>query len=137
LQGKKRDFRDVSRLTAISGRDGYPSLLCTAGDRAISNEKAFDDCVILSEEAFDPDAVFLEDIVDDNVLPYPSLAVEGLTESKDRRKGRLEMRPDDVAANEPISPDTTLPNADLGPDQLDVYGWEPSLWKKIRGYFRF
>jgi len=107
------------------------------GDRAISKEKAFDDCVILSKEAFDPDAVFLDDIVDDEVLPYPSLAVEGLTEARDRRKGRLELRPEDAAANEPISPDTTLPNTELGPDQLDVYGWEPSLWKKIRGYFRF
>jgi hypothetical protein len=37
---------------------------------AISNDKAFDDCVIMNKEAFDPDAVFLDDIVDDDVLPY-------------------------------------------------------------------
>ena len=102
--------------------------------RTISKDKAFDDCVILSKDAFDPDAVFLEDIVDDNVLPYLSLAVDGLTEHRDERKGRLEMRPDD-AANDSPSPDTTMPVVQLDSDQLDVYGWEPSLWKKIKGYF--
>ena len=48
----------------------------------ISKEKAFDDCMILSEDSFDPDAVFLDDIVDDDVLPYLSLSVDGLTESR-------------------------------------------------------
>jgi len=90
--------------------------------------------VFLSKEAFDPDAVFLDDIVDDNVLPYLSLAVDGLTEPADGKKGKLEMRPDDVAANEPLPPDTTMPVATLGDELLDVYGWEPSLWKKIKGY---
>lgn len=47
------------------------------------------------------------------------------------------MRPEDVAANESIAPDTTMPVVALEPEQLDVYGWEPSLWKKIRGYLRF
>ena len=28
-----------------------------------------------------------------------------------------------------------MPVATLDPDQLDVYGWETSLWKKIKGYF--
>lgn len=93
--------------------------------------------MILSKETFDPDAVFFDDIVDDDVLPYLSLAVDGLTDSSDGRKGRLELRPQDVAANEAISPDTTMPVAILGEDQLDVYGWEPSLWKKIRGYIGF
>lgn len=101
---------------------------------AISSEKSFDDCVILSKETFDPDAVFMDDIVDDEVLPYLSLAVDGLTDAADSKKGRLELRPEDVAANEPISPDTTMPVAALGEDQLDVYGWESSLWKKIKGY---
>lgn len=90
--------------------------------------------MILSKEAFDPDAVFLDDIVDDKVLPYLSLAVDGLTDSSDGKKGKLELRPDDVAANEDICPDTTMPVAILGEDQLDVYGWESSLWKKIKGY---
>jgi len=93
--------------------------------------------VILSKDVFDPDAVFLDDIVDDKVLPNPNLAVDGLTDSRDRKKRKLELRPEDVAANEPIPPDTTMPVATLGPDQLDVYGWEPSLWKKIKGYFGF
>ena len=45
------------------------------GTTISDHNNAFDDCVILSKEAFDPDAVFLDDIVDDEVLPYLSLAV--------------------------------------------------------------
>ncbi len=93
--------------------------------------------MILSREAFDPDAVFLDDIVDDNVLPYLSLEVDGLTSSVDGRKGKLELRPDDVAANEPVRPDTTIPVVAFDPEGLEVYGWESSLWKKIRGYLGF
>jgi hypothetical protein len=93
--------------------------------------------MILSKEAFDPDAVFLEDIVDDDVLPYLSLEVDGLTTSSEGKRGRLELRPDDVAANEPVTPDTTMPVATLDPDQLEVYGWESSIWKKIKAYFGF
>ena len=90
--------------------------------------------MILSKEALDPDAVFFDDIVDDEVLPYLSLAVDGLTDNGDGKRGNLELRPDDVAANEPIRPDTTMPVATLDPEQLEVYGWESSLWKKIKGY---
>ena len=79
----------------------------------------------------------MEDIVDDEVLPYLSLAVDGLTESADGKKGRLELRPEDVAANEPMQPDTTMPVARLDPEQLEVLGWESSIWKKIKGYFGF
>ena len=79
--------------------------------------------------------MFLDDIVDDEVLPYLSLAVEGLTDAHEDKKGKLELRPEDVAANEAIPADTTMPVAQLGSEQLDVYGWEPSLWKKIKGYF--
>ena len=104
-------------------------------DSRISNDEAFDDCVILNKEAFDPDAVFLDDIVDDDVLPYLSLAVDGLTDSAEGRKGKLELRPEDVAANDEVSPDTTMPVAVLAPDQLDVYGWETSFWKKMKRYF--
>ena len=104
--------------------------------RTISKDnKAFDDCVILSKESFDPDAVFLEDIVDDEVLPCLTLEVDGLTTSGEGRHGRFELRPDEVAANEPIPPDTVLPEATLGVDQLEVYGWETSWWRKIKGYF--
>jgi len=70
------------------------------------------------------------------VLPYLSLAVDGLTESADQRKGKLEMRPEDTAANDP-QPDTTMPVAKLDTEHLDVYGWEFSLWKKIKGYLGF
>jgi len=91
----------------------------------------------LSKEAFDPDAVFLDDIVDDDVLPCLSLAVDGLTTSGEGKNHRLELRPDDVAANEPMQPDTTMPVAALDPEQLEVYGWESSWWKKIKGYIGF
>ena len=106
--------------------------------RTISdNNNAFDDCVILSKEAFDPDAVFLEDIVDDDVLPYLSLEVDGLTTSNEGKNHGLELRPEDVAANDPPAPDTTMPVAALDPNELEVYGWESSLWKKIKGYLGF
>jgi hypothetical protein len=93
--------------------------------------------VILSREAFDPDAVFLDDIVDDEVLPYLSLEVDGLTSTVDGRKGKLELRPEDAAANEAVGPDTTMPVVSLDPEQLEVYGWESSLWQKIKGYLGF
>jgi hypothetical protein len=80
--------------------------------------------------------VFLDDIVDDDVLPRLSLAVDGLTTSGERRHGRMELRPEDVA-NEAIAASTALPISDFDPDQLEVYGWESSLWKKIIGYIGF
>lgn len=92
---------------------------------------------MLSKEAFDPDAVFLEDIVDDEVLPRLSLAVEGLTATSVRARRRLEMKPEDLAANEPMPAPTALPDVALDPEQLEVYGWETSLWRKIRGYLGF
>lgn len=49
----------------------------------------------------------------------------------------MEMSSDETAANEIIKPSTTMPVAILTPDHLDVYGWESSLWKKIRGYLGF
>jgi len=80
--------------------------------------------------------VFHEDIVDDDVLPYLSLAVDGLTEPRDGKSGKLELRPEDVAANQEAAPDTTMPVAALSADDfIEVYGWETSLWKKIKGYF--
>lgn len=104
--------------------------------RAISGKDTFDECVVLAKDAFDPDAVFLDDIVDDEVLPYLSLAVDGLTTSKDRSGADLELRPEDVAKEE-IKASTTMPVATLDPEQLEVYGWESSLWRKIRGYLGF
>lgn len=91
---------------------------------------------MLHRDAFDPDAVFLDDIVDDQVLPRLSLAVDGLTGTSRRTRGALELRPED-AVNEPIPVCTTMPVASFDPEQLEVYGWESSLWKKIRGYLGF
>lgn len=91
---------------------------------------------MLDRDAFDPDAVFLDDIVDDEVLPFLSLAVDGLTTLGERAHGKLELRPDDVA-NARSKASTTMPVAVLGPEQLEVYGWESSLWRKIRGYLGF
>lgn len=127
----------MSALTANDSGPHYSRASITIGDTTISKDRSFDDCVILSKETFDPDAVFLDDIVDDEVLPYLSLAVDGLTDGVDKKKGKLEMRPEDVAANEEITPDTTLPPTKIDPDQLEVYGWESSLWKKIRRYVGF
>jgi len=47
------------------------------------------------------------------------------------------MRPEDIAANEPVKADTTMPVARLGPEELEVYGWESSFWRKIKGYVGF
>lgn len=108
-----------------------------AEDRPIEKDDKFDDCVILSKDSFDPDAVYLDDIVADGVLPHLSLAVDGLNSRLDRRKGRLELRPEDVAANDDIRPDTTLPRIRLDPEQLEVYGWESSWFRKLKGYLGF
>lgn len=105
-------------------------------DRTISKDEAFDDCVILSRETFDPDAVFLDDIVDDEVLPYLSLAVDGLTTAGESRKGKLDLRPDDAAANEEMAPDTVIPQSAFDPTELEVYGWE-SPWRKFKTYLGF
>jgi hypothetical protein len=105
--------------------------------KAISKDRVFDDCVILDQEAFDPEAVFLDDIVNDDVLPRLSLAVDGLTTPVDGAGGELEMPSEDTAANRVIKPSTTLPAAPLDPELLEVYGWESSLWRRIRGYLGF
>ena len=71
------------------------------------------------------------------MLPCLSLAVDGLTQARDARKGKLDLRPEEAAANEEIPPSTELPNAPLDPELLEVYGWESSFWRKIRGYLGF
>lgn len=110
---------------------------CHPGRPLISSDEAFDDCVILSETAFDPDAVFLDDIVDDAVLPNPDLAVDGLTTAWQGRRGNLELRPEDIVANEPAEPGKARPASVTEPHELEVYGWESSLWKKLRSYIGF
>ena len=47
------------------------------------------------------------------------------------------MRPEDAAANEEIQPDTTIPNVQLDAEGLEVYGWESSLWRKLKSYIGF
>ncbi len=86
----------------------------------------------MEKEAFDPDAVFLDDIVDDEVLPYLSLAVDGLTDSADSGRKEMQLHPDDAKDADVAS--TTMPVAILDPEQLEVYGWESSVWRKIKGY---
>ncbi len=103
--------------------------------RPISKDSSFNQCVVLDTEAFDPDAVFLDDIVDDEVLPYLSLAVDGLNTSAERGTGSLELRPGDVTGK--VKPSTTMPVTNLDPEHLEVYGWESTLWKKIRSYLGF
>jgi hypothetical protein len=49
----------------------------------------------------------------------------------------MELPSDDTVASEIIKPSSAMPVAVLTPDHLDVYGWESSLWKKIRGYLGF
>ena len=105
--------------------------------KSISKEDSFDDCVILDRETFDPDAVFMEDIVEDDVLPRLSLAVDGLTETGEVRKGKLQLPSEDTIINEAIKPSSMLPAATLDPEVMEVYGWESSLWRKIRGYLGF
>jgi hypothetical protein len=81
--------------------------------------------------------VFLDDIVADNVLPRLSLAVDGLTDGGDKARRKFEMPSDDTAVNQIIHASTTMPVATLDPDILEVYGWESSLWRKVRGYLGF
>ena len=78
--------------------------------------------------------MFHDDIVDDEVLPKLSLAVDGLTNRVD---GNLDMPSEDTAKNRVIKASSTMPVTNLDPEQLEVYGWESSLWRKIRGYLGF
>ena len=76
----------------------------------------------------------MDDIVDDDVLPKLSLAVDGLTMP-------AEANYDVPASNTPPAPvieaSTHMPNTRFDPEHLEVYGWESSLWRKIRGYLGF
>jgi hypothetical protein len=106
--------------------------------RPISKEESFDDCVILEKEAFDPDAVFMDDIVEDDVLPRLSLAVDGLTEGGKKELRTMEMpTEDELAMNDPGPVSASLPITTADSQILEVYGWESSLWRKIRGYLGF
>jgi len=112
-------------------------LLRFAGGQTISKDQTFTECVVLDKEAFDPDAVFMDDIVDDEVLPSLSLAVEGLTDTGSLRKRDLEMRPEDAANDARASAKEALEKAAYDPEQLEVYGWESSIWRRFIGYLGF
>jgi hypothetical protein len=71
------------------------------------------------------------------VLPYLSLAVDGLTDAADRRNASQELRPEDAAANEPVCPDTTMPTIKFDPEQLEVDGWESSFLRKMKRIIGF
>lgn len=88
--------------------------------------------MILNKDAFDPEAVFLDDIVDDDVLPRLTLAVDGLTDPGPRARVDCELVED---IPEPIKASTHLPDTALDPEQLEVYGWESSFWRKFKSYF--
>lgn len=91
---------------------------------------------MLDQNTFDPDAVFLDDIVDDDVLPRLSLAVDGLTDTVTASRAELELA--GATDDEPeIQPSTELPVTEFDPEQLEVYGWESTLWRKVRGYLGF
>lgn len=92
--------------------------------------------MVLDRDAFDPDAVFLDDIVDDHVLPRLSLAVEGLTDASAVAGPEFELD-DETPAEPDIPPSTELPDTAYDPEQLEVYGWESSIWRKVRGYLGF
>lgn len=127
----------MSGLTELPLQSNYSERGFGPEGEAISKDQKFAECVILEKETFDPDAVFLDDIVDDEVLPRLSLAVDGLTTPVDSVGGSLEMPSEDTAANQIIKPSTTMPATTLDPEQLEVYGWESSLWRKICGYLGF
>jgi hypothetical protein len=67
-------------------------------------------------------------------LPRLSLAVDGLTEATD---GNLEMPSEDTAKNQVLQPSKVFPDTTIDPEELEVYGWESSLWRKICGYLGF
>ena len=77
----------------------------------------------------------MDDIVEDDVLPRLSLAVDGLTDTGEKKS--LEMPSENTAMNQIIKPSATMPVATLDADVLEVYGWESSFWRKIRGYLGF
>ena len=69
-------------------------------------------------------------------MPRLSLAVEGLTDTTSLSKVELELSAT-AGDTYSIEPSTELPDAQYDPEQLEVYGWESSFWRKLRGYLGF
>lgn len=105
------------------------------GEHPIASNRTYTNCVILEKNAFDPEQVFHDDIVDDDVLPSLSLSVDGLTQTHRFSKEALEHERHVLAAEQ--SGATGLPDCEYDPEQLEVYGWETSFWRKVLSYFRF
>jgi hypothetical protein len=47
------------------------------------------------------------------------------------------MRPEDAGAGELFCPDTTLPDIELDPEQLEVEGWESSFLRRMKRIIGF
>ena len=100
--------------------------------RTISKEESFDDCVILDKDAFDPDAVFMDDIVEDDVLPRLSLAVDGLTKGGKKDVEKMEMpTEEELAVNDLVLVLAALPATTEDSQILEVYGWESTFWREV------
>lgn len=63
--------------------------------------------------------------------------MDGLTSAAENRTGIFDLRPDDVAANDPAETPTPVPEMGFDPELLEVYGWETSFWRKVISYFGF
>ncbi|MEM7502680.1 MAG: hypothetical protein AAF417_11580 [Pseudomonadota bacterium] len=73
--------------------------------------------------------------MDDEVLPRLTLAVDGLTDTSRFTPKDLELESE--AAATAAEQETPVPDQVLDPEQLEVYGWESSFWRKVLSYFRF
>jgi hypothetical protein len=74
--------------------------------------------------------------VDDDVLPCLSLAVDGLNSYEELRESQYKLKPEDVITEGEVEAGT-FPESVDNPEPLEVYGWESSLWVKIRRYLGF
>lgn len=66
-------------------------------------------------------------------MPYLSLAVDGLTQTRSLGPEDLEVRPDDESVNDDASAGN-IPDVPLDPEQLEIYGWESTLWRKLKRF---
>lgn len=77
--------------------------------------------------------MFLDDIVDDEVLPYLSLAVDGLTTTRSLGPEDLEVRPEDGSGDD-VESGGVVPEMPFDPEQLEVRGWESTLWRQLKRF---
>ncbi len=63
--------------------------------------------------------------------------MDGLAEVNRENASSLELSAAEMAQTEAIKPSTELPATNYDPEILEVYGWESSLWRKVRGYLGF